>query len=97
MYTSQALITVNDLGSAKLIDRLAKHWSHKFQIERGESHALIPFPAANCRLEVQGTQLLARLEADDAATLDTMQGVVADHLLRMARGEALAIVWERRA
>lgn len=97
MYTSHASITVNELGPAKLIDRLAKHWSHKLEVERSGADAFIRFPDANCRLEVQGAQLLATLEADDASMVDKLQGVVAEHLLRMARGETLAIVWSEHA
>ena len=93
MHASSALITVNDLGPAKLMGRLAKHWSHKFAVELDEKRAVIPFPAARCVLQVQGAQLLATIEVDDPATLPTMQDVVADHLQRMARGEALSIEW----
>lgn len=93
MHTSTALITVDELGPAKLIGRLAKHWAHKFPVEQDESGAVIRFPTARCSLRVRDTRLLATIEADDADTLETMQGVVADHLSRMARGEELVIDW----
>lgn len=56
---------------------------------------MIPFPTATCVLQVQNGRLSARLDAADTDTLDTLEGVVADHLLRMARGEALSITWNR--
>ena len=95
MYTSRAEITVEDLGPAKLMNRLAKHWAHKFDVELGESHAVIPLPAAHCRLQAEGTRLIATIEADDSEALERIEGVVADHLVRMARGEALVITWHR--
>ena len=95
MHASQAVITVNELGPAKLIDRLANHWAHKFEVERGEGRAVIPFPTATCVLQAQGDELLARLESDDAGAVEKLEGVVADHLQRMARGEALSIEWTR--
>ena len=97
MHASHTLVTVNELGPAKLIDRLANHWSHKFEIERSEGRASIPFPTATCMLVVQDGRLSARLEAEDDATLEKMQEVVADHLQRMARGEALSIAWTRHS
>ena len=96
MHASQTLVTVRELGPARLIDRLANHWSHTFEIERSEGRASIPFPSATCLLQVRDGRLSARLEADDDATLDRMQDVVADHLQRMARGEALSIAWTRQ-
>lgn len=97
MPASQTLVTVNGLGPAKLIDRLANHWSHKFEIERSEGRASIPFPTATCLLEVWDGRLSVRLGADDDATLEKMQDVVAEHLQRMARGEALSIAWIRQS
>jgi len=95
MYASRAEITVEDLGPAKLMNRLAKHWAHKFDVELGESHAVIPLPAAKCHLQAEGARLTATIEADDPDALERIEGVVADHLLRMARGEALQIEWNR--
>lgn len=34
MHASQTLVTVNELGPARLIDRIANHWWHTFEIER---------------------------------------------------------------
>ena len=95
MYASRAEITVEDLGPTKLMNRLAKHWAHKFDVELGDSHAVIPLPGANCRMQAEGPQLTATLEADDPEALDRIEAVVAEHLVRMARGEALVISWNR--
>jgi hypothetical protein len=95
MYASRAEITVAELGPAKLMNRLATHWAHKFDVELDESSASIPLPGAQCHLQADGARLIATIEAEDPETLERIQGAVADHLLRMARGEALAIDWKR--
>ena len=94
MHTSTALITVDELGPAKLIGRLAKHWAHKFEVELDEEQAVIPFPAGRCVLRVDGALLHATVEADDPQVLAKLENVVADHLIRMAK-EPLEISWQR--
>ena len=92
MAASQATITSEVLGPAKLMNRLAKHWSHKFDIELTEDSADIPFPFGRCVLRVEGQALQATVEAQDAASLATLESVVADHLVRMAK-EPLEVRW----
>jgi len=93
MPTAQATITAEVLGPAKLMNRLAKHWAHKFEVELGEEQAVIPFPAGRCVLRVDGALLRATVEADDAEVLAKLETVVADHLVRMAK-EPLEIDWQ---
>jgi len=92
MTASQATITAEVLGPAKLMNRLAKHWSHKFDIELTEDSADIPFPFGRCVLSVDGPALQATVEAEDAESLAKVETVVADHLVRMAR-EPLEVRW----
>ena len=66
MPTSQAAIAAEVLGPAKLMNRLAKHWAHKLEVELGEEQAVIGFPAGRCLLRVvDDTVLRATVEADD--------------------------------
>lgn len=99
MTTTQAHITVTDLGPSKLLNRLAAHWAHKLEVEQAPERARIVFPGdAVCLLEAADAQTLhARIEAPDAEALDKLEEVVASHLLRMSRGEALDIRWSRAA
>lgn len=95
MQSSHSLITVTDLGPAKLIGRLAKHWAHKLEVEHDDTGARIQFDKAVCTLRVQGEAIAATIETADSGTLDTLETVVAEHLQRMARGETLSIQWQR--
>ena len=94
MQTARADITAEVLGPTRLMNRLAKHWAHKFEVELDEEQAVIPFPAGRCVLRVDGALLHATVEADDPEVLAKLENVVADHLIRMAK-EPLEISWQR--
>ncbi|WP_458526674.1 DUF2218 domain-containing protein [Onishia taeanensis] len=78
----------------KLISRLCKHWAHKLEVEQGEGQGRVRFDAGTCLMEADGERLVVAIEALDVESLDTLEGVVASHLERMAGDEPLTIVWE---
>ncbi|QQN51442.1 DUF2218 domain-containing protein [Stutzerimonas balearica] len=90
MHLSFAHIACANPG--RLINRLCKHWGHKFPVELDDALGRIELPIGECRLRDAGERLEAQLQAADAAALARLQQVVADHLERMASGEALTIV-----
>ncbi len=92
MHLSFAHIACANPG--RLINRLCKHWGHKFPVELDDALGRIELPIGECRLRDAGERLEAQLQAADAAALARLQQVVADHLERMASGEALKIVWQ---
>ncbi len=93
-----AISTIATLDGSRLIKRLCTHWAHKLEIQFDETQASVSFDAdTHLRLEAGTEALQARLEAPGDARLAQMQGVVADHLQRMARGETLQIDWQRVA
>lgn len=97
MHSTHSLIAVTDLGPTKLIGRLAKHWSHKLEVVHDDTGGTrIEFGNATCVLRVQGDAIAATIESADRAELEKLEPVVAEHLQRMARGEALSIQWQRQ-
>jgi hypothetical protein len=92
MHLSFAHIACANPG--RLINRLCKHWGHKFPVELDDALGRIELPIGECRLRDAGERLEAQLQAADAAALARLQQVVADHLERMASDEALTIVWQ---
>jgi len=96
----QAAAPVRQTGRAatanggKYIRQLCKHWSHKFQVEEGENSGTVHLPAAVARMSASDGQLTVTLETGDAATLERMKTVVAEHLDRFAFREApLPFTW----
>lgn len=90
---SRATITPND--PAKLLRTLCNHWRHKFEIERlDDEHAHIPFgELGDAWFEVQGSHLDIRVTHADDAQRERLQDVIANHLRRFERNEALAFEW----
>jgi hypothetical protein len=76
--------------------QLAKHWSHKFEVEHDERQARIVLPAGTLRMTTADDGLVLIVETEDEATLARLETVVADHLRRFAfREPDLALEWTR--
>ncbi|PXA86858.1 DUF2218 domain-containing protein [Nostoc sp. 3335mG] len=81
--------------ASRYLQQLAKHWSHKLEVEFTPVHATIRFPSgAVATLKAGEEALTSTIEAPDAETLDRMKTVVAEHLDRFAFREApLPFAW----
>jgi hypothetical protein len=81
--------------ASRYLQQLAKHWSHKLEVEFTPVHATIRFPSgAVATLEAGEEALTSTIEAPDAETLTRMKTVVAEHLDRFAFREApLPFAW----
>lgn len=95
MLESSVQITTTD--PSRLIRRLCKHWSHKFEVTHDDRHGSIPFGSGHCELRADEGRLTALVRAEDAAQLEKLETVVADHLQRMAADETFSFDWKRRA
>lgn len=94
MPASTASATIATTDASRLIKRLCTHWAHKLEVEFDDTQARIAFDADTvARLTAGASALEARIEAPDDARLRQIQDVMADHLVRMARGETLEIGW----
>ncbi|GED23122.1 DUF2218 domain-containing protein [Halomonas sabkhae] len=78
----------------QLINRLCKHWAHKLEVEQSEAQGRIQFENGSCLLQAEEDKLHVAVEALDEEGLDQLEGVVANHLERMAGKESLDIIWE---
>ncbi|WP_421684560.1 DUF2218 domain-containing protein [Stutzerimonas urumqiensis] len=92
MHMSHALIASENPN--RLINRLCKHWGHKFPVHLGENEGRIELPLGECQLRADGTTLAVELQSAEAEAQGRMRQVVAEHLERMATGETLAIEWQ---
>jgi hypothetical protein len=94
MPTSHSIVkTVN---ASRYLQQLCKHWSHKFAVEFNEKTGKVPFnPESDVIFEADEDYLRMVLHVTDAANLERMQNVVAEHLKRFAFREELEVVWTR--
>ena len=88
-------VRIQTSNPSRLIRRLCKHWGHKFEVNFDDQHGRIALGETTCLLEAGEGSLKAELQAADEAQLSRMEGVVADHLQRMATDEAFTFVWQR--
>lgn len=88
-------VTIAPADPAKLLRTLCNHWRHKFEIERpDDTHARIPFgDLGPADFAVEGGALLITLYTSDADARTRLQDVIASHLRRFERNEALAFDW----
>lgn len=89
-------VTVVPADPAKLLRTLCNHWRHKFEIERpDDAHARIPFgDLGPADFAVEGDALSIILFTPDAEARARLQDVIASHLRRFERNEALAFDWQ---
>ncbi|QWW05728.1 DUF2218 domain-containing protein [Pseudomonas aeruginosa] len=80
-------------SAARYVNRLCKHWGHKFEVELTPERGFIDFGDSNCELLAHPDHVLMILNSPDEDSLAHMQNVVADHLQRMANSESLEIAW----
>jgi hypothetical protein len=84
--------------ASRYLQQLAKHWSHKLEVEFTPQQALIRFPAAVTRMAAGTDALTVTIEAEDGETVERYKGVVAAHLDRFAFREApLGFEWSETA
>ncbi len=77
--------------------RMGKHFAHKVPVETGDGLTRVHTRFGPFELEAAGDVLRVRGSAEDVEALARLEDVVASHLERFARGEALEVSWAREA
>lgn len=90
---AKSVATVATENPSRLINRLCKHWGHKFPVRHDEREGEIELSIGHCHLGVVETGLAVSLQAESPEQLQQLQQVVTDHLQRMASGEVLSFDW----
>mgnify|MGYP000683372548 CR=1 FL=1 len=85
-----AIASVPTTSASRYLQQLCKHWAHKLDVELDEQNhkATVKFDEAVASMRCDAATLTVSIETDDAAKLETYQGVVASHLDRFAFREA---------
>lgn len=79
---------------ARVMRRLCRHWSHKFQVRFDDASGEIQISEVKLAMRVASDRLLVSLENPDGEIPPRLPGVVADHLIRMAGTEPpLQVSW----
>lgn len=75
-------------NAEKYVKQLCKHWSHKLDVELGETTGIVRFGQAVASMAAGADELVVTIEAESDEILERMKGVVSSHLDRFAFREA---------
>ena len=79
MLTSRADVATEH--ASRYLQQLCKHWAHKFPVEFDPHHGAIDLTSlGRTVLDADETALHIAVAADDTASLERLEAVVADHL-----------------
>lgn len=90
-----SIVKIETSNPSRLIRRLCKHWSHKFEVSFDDHQGRIALGDTDCVLIAGDESLTAELHTADEAQLAHMESVVADHLQRMSAEETFSFAWQR--
>jgi hypothetical protein len=91
----RSTVRIETSNPSRLIRRLCKHWSHKFEVSFDDQQGHITLGDTNCLLTAGEGTLTAELQTEDEGQLARMETVVADHLQRMSADETFSFAWQR--
>ena len=91
MLHAQASISIPT--PARYMARLCNHFAHRVTVQREATTAKVSFPTAPCSMQATDDHLEIRIETQDAATLERLQGVVTRHLKQVAAEETFDVTW----
>lgn len=81
--------------ASRYLQQLCKHWAHKFPVEFDPEHGEIELSLGRTVMDAEAALLHIAVTAPDAASLDRLETVVADHIKRFAFREELSFDWKR--
>ncbi|SFR77405.1 DUF2218 domain-containing protein [Sphingomonas jatrophae] len=96
--TTAAEARVPTEHGSRYLQQLCKHWAHNLAVEFTPEQGRVTFPAEGragnyagdgvATMTAEPDMLVCRIEASEAAQLDTLKRVLAEHLDRFAFREA---------
>lgn len=87
--------TVPTPNAGRYVAQLCKHWSHKLDVDLDQERGIVRFDSAVATLTPKPDGLQVTILANDQATVERLQEVVARHLDRFAFREApLTFNWQ---
>ncbi len=91
MLHAQASISIRT--PARYMARLCNHFAHRVAVRRDANSAEVSFPDAPCSMQATDNHLEIRIETQDTATLERLQGVITRHLKQVAPDETFEVNW----
>jgi len=83
--------------ASRYLQQLAKHWSHKFEVQFTPTAATIDLPLGRCELAADDQALAVTLKGTPHVDMDRFKTVVAEHIQRFGHRETLTFDWRDAA
>lgn len=90
---TQSTARITTAFASRYLQQLCKHFAHRIPVEFSKTEGRMDFEGNTCLLEAGGNVLTIRIKAQDATTLERLQGVVARHLERFAFRDKPEVSW----
>lgn len=91
MHVAEA--QVKSERASRYLVQLCKHFSHKAPADYDEARGQVDFQPGLCVMSAADNRLTLRCEALSESDLHRVKDIVADHLVRFAWQEKIAVVW----
>ena len=85
--------TLRTTKAAGYFNSLCRHFARKVAVERDLTKARIHFPMGECLMSIDEEQMHFQCRADDAAALEAVKSIVADHALRYGELRGARMQW----
>lgn len=89
----QSSATIQTTQAHKLLTILCLHFSEKVPIKLEDTWGEVEFQPGTCRMEATEKTLTISAKGDDEDTMERVQHIVTDHLLRFGRNPNLCVDW----
>lgn len=90
---TEVVAAVPTAHASRYLQQLAKHWSHKFEVDFSPTEGVIELPMGRCGLAADEATLTVRLTGTPDADMERFKTVVAEHLQRFGHRETLNFDW----
>ncbi|NBW11200.1 MAG: DUF2218 domain-containing protein [Caulobacteraceae bacterium] len=91
--TPTSLARTETVHASRYLQQLAKHWSHKFEVNFTPMAATIDLPLGRCELAADAEALEVTLKGTPHVDMERFKTVVAEHLQRFGHRETLTFDW----
>lgn len=91
MHVAEA--QVRSERASRYLVQLCKHFAHKTPADYDEARGQVDFQPGVCVMHAAGDWLTLRCEASSESDLHRVKDIVADHLVRFAWQEEIAVIW----
>lgn len=90
---AQSVALIATAHASRYLQQLCKHFAHKLPVTYDASAGHIAFSMGECQLNARHGSLALSVAVPESRNIETLQKVVASHLIRFAFREEMQVNW----